>query len=81
MTTRLLSALLVALWAAAPLGATEASTVVDDAALSDENAGSNWLSYGRTYSEKRFSPLAQIDKATVKELGLDWAFQSAPPPP
>ncbi|HMN47219.1 MAG TPA: PQQ-dependent dehydrogenase, methanol/ethanol family [Povalibacter sp.] len=32
----------------------------------------NWLSYGRTYSEQRFSPLAKIDKTSIKDLGLAW---------
>ncbi|MBX3485039.1 MAG: PQQ-dependent dehydrogenase, methanol/ethanol family [Phenylobacterium sp.] len=31
-----------------------------------------WLTYGRTYDEQRFSPLKQIDKATVGKLGLAW---------
>src|SRR6478609_2353064 len=31
-----------------------------------------WLSPGRTYDEQRFSPLTQINAATVKTLGLDW---------
>ncbi len=52
-----------------------AETVVNDAALSDERDGRNWLSYGRTYSEKRFSPLDQINTETVNGLGLDWALE------
>lgn len=32
----------------------------------------NWLSYGRTYDEQRFSPLDQIGTANVKDLGLAW---------
>lgn len=32
----------------------------------------NWLSYGRTYDEQRFSPLDQIDAANVPDLGLAW---------
>ena len=36
----------------------------------------NWLSYGRTYAEQRFSPLAQIDDTNVGELGLAWAFET-----
>ncbi len=31
-----------------------------------------WLSYGRSYSEQRFSPLTQIDAKNVAELGLAW---------
>lgn len=33
---------------------------------------SDWLSHGRTYDEQRFSPLAQIDYATVGQVGLAW---------
>jgi len=35
-------------------------------------APGEWLSYGRTYDEQRFSPLKQIDRATVGRLGLAW---------
>jgi alcohol dehydrogenase (cytochrome c)/quinohemoprotein ethanol dehydrogenase len=32
----------------------------------------NWLSYGRTYDEQRFSPLAQINDENAHTLGLTW---------
>src|SRR5450755_1798178 len=32
----------------------------------------NWLSYGRTYSEQRYSPLSGINDKNAKELGLAW---------
>ncbi len=32
----------------------------------------NWLAHGRTYSEQRYSPLKQIDRASVSRLGLAW---------
>jgi quinohemoprotein ethanol dehydrogenase len=32
----------------------------------------NWMSYGRTYSEQRFSPLDRITADNVKRLGLAW---------
>ncbi|MCT2560039.1 PQQ-dependent dehydrogenase, methanol/ethanol family [Tsuneonella sp. YG55] len=35
-------------------------------------AGGEWLTHGRDYSEQRFSPLQQIDPATIGELGLAW---------
>ena len=37
--------------------ATAKARIVDDAAMADETSGDNWLAYGRTYSEQRFSPL------------------------
>jgi quinohemoprotein ethanol dehydrogenase len=54
--------------------AAHAETVVDDRALGDESQGANWLSYGRTYSERRFSPLTQIDTTNVGKLGLAWVL-------
>ena len=47
-------------------------TIVDDAALADETQEANWLAYGRTSSEKRFSPLAEIDDSNVAGLAPDW---------
>jgi len=47
-------------------------TTVNDTALADEAAGDNWLAYGRTYSEKRYSPLAGIHAGNVSELAVDW---------
>lgn len=36
--------------------------------------GSDWLSYGRDYSEQRFSPLDEITRQNVDELDLAWSF-------
>jgi quinohemoprotein ethanol dehydrogenase len=48
---------------------------IDDAALRDADADSaNWLTYGRTYAEQRFSPLKQIDEQSVSKLGLAWSY-------
>lgn len=33
---------------------------------------SQWMSYGRTYDEQRFSPLDKINTTNVAELGLAW---------
>ena len=66
--------ILAALLIFALAAAANAETVVDDAALGDESQGANWLSYGRTYSEQRFSPLAEIDASNVKRLGLAWSL-------
>lgn len=35
---------------------------------------SEWLSYGRTYSEQRHSPLSAINKSNVGQLGLQWSY-------
>jgi quinohemoprotein ethanol dehydrogenase len=45
---------------------------IDDAALSDTANGENWLAFGRTLNEQRFSPLTQIDTSNVSNLEVDW---------
>ena len=62
-------------------GAGQAAKVpaIDGAALraagspNDPHAG-EWLSYGRTQGETRYSPLKQIDATNVKRLGLAWTY-------
>jgi quinohemoprotein ethanol dehydrogenase len=34
----------------------------------------NWMSYGRTYSEQRFSPLEEVNDQNASELGLAWSY-------
>jgi quinohemoprotein ethanol dehydrogenase len=47
---------------------------VDDARLAAGDVdGANWLSYGRTMDEQRFSPLTQVSDTTVSGLGLSWS--------
>jgi len=53
--------------AAAKIGQIDDQRIVD----ADSEPG-NWLAYGRTYEEQRFSPLTQITKENVKDLGLAW---------
>jgi quinohemoprotein ethanol dehydrogenase len=55
-----------------PAASSPAGTVVDDAAMSDEAQSENWLAFGRTYSEQRFSPLAQVNAENVANLKVDW---------
>jgi quinohemoprotein ethanol dehydrogenase len=48
---------------------------VNDSRLSNADQDSaNWMSYGRTYSEQRFSPLKDINDQNVKGLGLAWRY-------
>ena len=49
--------------------------VVDDAALADEIQGEDWRSFGRTYSEQRFSPLGQVNKSNIHNLAVDWFIE------
>jgi quinohemoprotein ethanol dehydrogenase len=45
---------------------------VDGAAIAARDQGGDWLSYGRTYSEQRYSPLTGITAENVAQLKLDW---------
>ncbi|MDH3271865.1 MAG: PQQ-dependent dehydrogenase, methanol/ethanol family [Gemmatimonadota bacterium] len=56
---------------AACAGAETPDTGIDDAAMADETR-EDWVSYGRTSNERRFSPLTQVDDATVQGLSPDW---------
>src|SRR5262245_14877917 len=50
---------------------------VDDAALRNAGkTGEDWLSYGLTPGETRYSPLKQIDASNVSRLGLAWAYEA-----
>ena len=51
---------------------------VDDAALKNAAKSASdgeWLSYGLTPGETRYSPLKQIDATNVKRLGLVWSYE------
>src|SRR5215472_14196188 len=37
-----------------------------------ERDPASWVSYGRTYSEQRYSPLSQITPDNAGKLGLAW---------
>jgi quinohemoprotein ethanol dehydrogenase len=50
---------------------------IDDAALADESNTEEWLAYGRTYSEQRFSPLTAINSSNVSDLKVDWYIDLA----
>ncbi|MBS1091087.1 PQQ-dependent dehydrogenase, methanol/ethanol family [Gluconobacter sp. Dm-74] len=72
---RLLScAAVLALSAAVPVAFAQEDTGA--AITSADNGGNvgNWMSYGRSYSEQRFSPLDQINKDNVGQLKLAWHY-------
>jgi quinohemoprotein ethanol dehydrogenase len=53
--------------------------LVDDTALRNaakSSSDGDWLSYGLTPGETRFSPLTQIDASNVKRLGLMWSYEA-----
>ncbi|MFP3550910.1 PQQ-dependent dehydrogenase, methanol/ethanol family [Paraburkholderia sp. SIMBA_049] len=54
-----------------PLAAPASDLMVDESRIVAQNSdGSDWLSYGRGYTEQRFSPLNQINAGNVSKLGL-----------
>ena len=55
------------------LGSIGRSAPLGDAELqSSDKDTSNWLMYGRTYDDHRFSPLTQINEQSIGKLGLAW---------
>src|SRR2546430_15579940 len=57
--------------ATAQESATPANVDASRSTNADQQPG-NWMSYGRTYSEQRFSPLKQINDQNVGQLALAW---------
>src|ERR1700689_3222343 len=50
------------------------AAVLKNAGTPQDSLQGDWLSYGRSQSETRFSPLRQIDTSNVKRLGLSWTY-------
>jgi len=48
---------------------------VDDGALKNAGKGSEWLTYGQSYSEQRYSTLKRIDTTNVSRLSLAWSYE------
>ena len=46
-------------------GSTEIGLIDDERILAAESEPGNWLAHGRTYEERRFSPLNKINKENV----------------
>ncbi|MBX5463706.1 MAG: PQQ-binding-like beta-propeller repeat protein, partial [Steroidobacteraceae bacterium] len=49
-----------------------AANVTAERLLNAENEPGQWMTYGGTYSEQRFSPLTKINSGNVSTLGLQW---------
>jgi len=41
--------------------------------LKKAGEGTEWLTYGHSFSEQRYSPLTQIDRSNVGRLGVAWS--------
>jgi quinohemoprotein ethanol dehydrogenase len=46
--------------------------IIDDKAINDASNTADWLAYGRTHSEQRFSPLKDINVENVAQLKPEW---------
>jgi PQQ-dependent dehydrogenase (methanol/ethanol family) len=71
------------LLAGAPMAGAQQAAVVDSTVLKDAGTPNDrfmgsWLTYGKSQSETRYSPLKQIDTANVKRLGLAWSYVVGP---
>jgi quinohemoprotein ethanol dehydrogenase len=51
-----------------------AAGVNGDRIINADQEPQNWLTYGRSYNEQRFSPLKQITDQNVSQLGLAWYY-------
>jgi len=47
---------------------------IDNTALANQQDGTNWPAFGRTFDEGHYSPLTQVNADTVKRLGLAWSL-------
>ena len=53
-----------------------ATASMDDRRIAAGAEDGNWLAHGRTYDEKRHSPLEQINTESVSKLGLAWYWDT-----
>src|SRR5439155_12792999 len=58
------------------LGSIGAEEVSDARLLNADQDATNWLLYGRDYSNQRYSPLDQIKVGNVKTLIPKWAYRT-----
>jgi len=68
--TRILLPLLGSLF----IGCSQEFNVTEERIINADSEPENWMSHARTYDEKRFSPLDQINSENVSSLGLAWKF-------
>src|SRR5580704_1754533 len=51
-----------------------AASISDVQIVNADRDPGNWLTYGRTYNEQRFSPLKAVNDHNASGLGLAWYF-------
>src|SRR6266851_8732846 len=73
VSTVVVTALLLCVLGFGQAWAAETPAKVDAARMKNaDRDAANWMSYGRTYGEQRFSPLTRITADNAKQLGLAW---------
>jgi quinohemoprotein ethanol dehydrogenase len=73
LKTLCIAAVLFGLAQGTSRGASLTAAPVNGARIANADAEpGNWLSYGRTYSEQRYSPLGKINDKNAGQLGLAW---------
>src|SRR5271155_995474 len=73
LTSLCMAAVLLAMAPDSSRGAALSGAPVNGARIANADAEpGNWLTYGRTYSEQRYSPLAKINDKNASQLGLAW---------
>ena len=60
--------------AVAAAAAVVVAAVDSERLVAADSEPGNWMSYGRTYSEQRYSILKQVNDTSVEDLGLAWYF-------
>src|SRR5215470_8646348 len=74
-----LASSLIALVLASWVTAAQQARRLDDLALKNAGkTGEEWLTYGLTSGETRYSPLKQIDTSNVGRLGPAWSYEIGP---
>ena len=53
------------------------TSVSNDMLLNAGKESKNWLSFGRDYTNQRYSPLTQIHAGNVKDLKVSWMYQTS----
>lgn len=61
--------------AKAALSATQPGSITAPRIIAADSEPENWLAHGCTYDEQRFSPLQQINRENVEQLGLAWEYR------
>ncbi len=73
LTTLCMAAVLLAMAPDSSRSAALSGAPVNGTRIANADAEpGNWLTYGRTYSEQRYSPLAKINDKNASQLGLAW---------